>query len=136
MAKILIVDDVEIITNLIEHVVCDFGECDKTYRGDDALKIFGEAQEAKKPYDAVFLDYNLPGIRGDDLIVLLKNLEIEAGDHRAAFFFISADPALSDNRKVQLSKPRQIIKKPFRAEEIVAAMHDAGFLRMVGKPEG
>jgi PAS domain S-box-containing protein len=63
--RILVMDDEVAIQRLSQRMLARLGyECDTCGDGDEAVRLFGDAYRAGRPYDAVILDLTIPGRRG------------------------------------------------------------------------
>jgi two-component system chemotaxis response regulator CheY len=64
--KILVVDDFDLVRTMLRRALGDLKitNIDDSRDGDEALRKIGEAIKGGKPYGAVFLDWNMPGTNG------------------------------------------------------------------------
>lgn len=70
-AKILIVDDFELMRTMLKRALGAIGFSNFVEAADISVadQLMMEATEAKRPFSIVFLDWNLPGGTGYDLLV-------------------------------------------------------------------
>lgn len=77
--KILIVEDEEISSTVLENMLNTLGKCDVAVNGKEALSIFSSALKAKTPYDLVCLDIKMPEIDGLDTLKMIRATEEKFG---------------------------------------------------------
>ncbi|MBV8060106.1 MAG: response regulator [Alphaproteobacteria bacterium] len=93
--KILIVDDHflarQIVTNVLrEH---NIEAVDTATNGNEAKEAICNAFEQHKPYDIVFLDWNMPGMEGIDV---LAHFRADSRFNKTAFVMLTAAADQSD----------------------------------------
>ena len=107
MAKILVVEDEQIINDLIvKHLTLVGHVCLSAYEGVEALSLIREYQP-----DLIILDVMLPGLDGFDLAKLITNVPI---------IFVTAKNNLSDKLKGLSLGAEDYIVKPFEMQELLA----------------
>lgn len=107
MAKILVVEDEQIINDLIvKHLTLVGHTCLSAYEGLKALEIVRE-----DPPDLVILDVMLPGLDGFDLVKLIGNIPV---------IFVTAKNNLSDKLRGLSLGAEDYIVKPFEMQELLA----------------
>ncbi len=107
-ARILVVDDEEVTTNLLRDFLTDLGyrvEVAKT--GEDALKA---AQES--PFDLVITDVRMPGISGIELIQAVSDINIDT-----CFVVITGYASLETAIAAVKGGAYDYVSKPFNLEE-------------------
>jgi PAS domain S-box-containing protein len=110
-AKILVVDDEQVIRNLVERVLTDEGyEIDTVDNADDALKTI----EGKR-YNLILLDIKMPGIDG---VELYRRIERIAKSLAQRVVFITGDIMAVDTEKFLSETKVAHIDKPFNAEQL------------------
>ena len=64
--KILIVDDFDMIRMLLKKSLTEIGfsNFEEACDGDQGLQLLNEAHDSGKPFDLVFLDWNMPKVTG------------------------------------------------------------------------
>lgn len=79
--KALVVDDVESNALLLEILLNDVGvsNVSTAYDGLRALDMFSEALAAAEPYTLVLLDYIMPQMEGQDVVMHIRAKEQEMG---------------------------------------------------------
>lgn len=76
VCKILIVDDDEEIIEMLSEVIQVLDIFDETPEIDSAIDgDLGLYKLVNKPYDIVFLDYQMPGADGNEVITRIRNQE-------------------------------------------------------------
>ena len=107
MAKILVVEDEQVINDLIvKHLSLVGHVCFSAYEGVEALSLIREYQP-----DLVILDVMLPGLDGFDLAKLITNVPI---------IFVTAKSNLDDKLKGLSLGAEDYIVKPFEMQELLA----------------
>ena len=107
MAKILVVEDEQVINDLIvKHLTLVGHVCLSAYEGVEALSLIREYQP-----DLIILDVMLPGLDGFDLAKLITNVPI---------IFVTAKNNLSDKLKGLSLGAEDYIVKPFEMQELLA----------------
>ncbi len=107
MAKILVVEDEQIINDLIVKHLCLVGHtCVAAYEGVEALELIREHQP-----DLVILDVMLPGLDGFDLVKLVGDVPV---------IFVTAKSNLADKLKGLSLGAEDYIVKPFEMQELLA----------------
>jgi two-component system copper resistance phosphate regulon response regulator CusR len=112
--RILIVeDDPKVARTLVNGLEADRFAVDLAATGDDALHLVAEID-----YDAVILDWNLPGVNG--LAVLQR---LRKSGSRARVLFLSAHDEVADRVAALHSGADDFMTKPFSFEELRARLH-------------
>lgn len=73
--KILIVEDDFASRKFILNFLSDYGECDVTVDGMEAVDAFMMAQEDQTPYDLICLDVMMPVMDGYQVLKTIRELE-------------------------------------------------------------
>ena len=120
MARVLIVDDTDIVRKALEVAVRRMGhEAEST--SDPRLAI--ELAIAHHP-DLALLDYRMPGMSGAALFVALKKA---LGAECPKVLFVSATPA--EDLRGELPSPDLalvgIVKKPFHLDDLARVVDEA-----------
>lgn len=112
--RILIVeDDPKVARTLVKGLEADHFAADLVADGDEALHLVTEVD-----YDAVLLDWNLPGANGIAVVQRLR----KAGS-RARVLFLSAHHEVADRVAALRSGADDFMTKPFSFEELRARLH-------------
>jgi len=108
-ARILVMDDEEIILSTIREMLSDTGvTVDTATDGDEAVKIYRRSMEESEPYDAVILDLTIPGGRGGRETI--RKL-------------IDIDPEV-----------RAVVASGYSNDDVIANYSEYGFLACICKP--
>ncbi len=115
-AKILIMDDEEIVRSVVISMLEHLGfEGVTAEDGEEAIRLYGEAAETGKPFDAVVMDLTIPGGMGGELAVK----HILALDDKAKVVVSSGysnDPIMAEYRNYGFCAA---ISKPFQIDELI-----------------
>lgn len=107
MRKILIVDDDINIGNMLEEVLTKEGYCvSRAYSGTEALLVLAHT----KP-DLVLLDLMLPGLSGEEVLPLIKEIPT---------IVVSAKVDVTGKVKLLLGGAVDYVTKPFNTKELLA----------------
>jgi CheY-like chemotaxis protein len=119
MARVLIVDDTDIVRRALEIAVRRMGHAAvSTSSPGDAL-----AMARSEPPDLALVDYRMPGMTGAELF---RSLRVELGARCPKVLFVSATPPEEIARMVEtVGPPAGYVKKPFCLEELVRKVGDA-----------
>ena len=74
-SKILVIDDFELMRAMLKNALADIGisGVDEAEDGAEALKMLNAAFEARKPYDVIFCDWNMPVMTGIQLLEAVRS---------------------------------------------------------------
>jgi PAS domain S-box-containing protein len=110
-AKILVVDDEQVVRDLVKRVLVGEGyEVDTVDNADDALKKI----ESKR-YNLILLDIKMPGISGVELYGSIQKI---ARSLARRVVFITGDVMAADTEKFLSETKATHIAKPFNAEQL------------------
>lgn len=73
--KILIVDDVPLIRNMLEHILKPYGEIDVAEDGMQAINKVTQKIKENQPYDLISLDILLPFVDGVEVLKKIREVE-------------------------------------------------------------
>ncbi len=112
MARVLIVDDTDIVRKALELAVRKMGhEAESASDGMLALEM-----AVARPPDLALLDFRMPGMDG---VTLFGELRSALGDRCPKVLFVSATPADEVRAKAGASLiPAGYVKKPFQLDEL------------------
>ena len=113
MARVLIVDDVEIVRKALEIGVQKMGhDADGASDPFQALEIARE-----KPPDLALVDYRMPGMDG---VTFYESMRQALGDRCPKVLFVSATPPDEVSRKLQPRglHPAGFVRKPFHLDDL------------------
>ena len=117
--RILVMDDEEIVRDVLGKILQRFGyDVEFARDGMEAVDVYRAAIDSAKPFDAVIMDLTITGgMGGIEAIELLRLIDPDAKAIVSSGY--SDDPVMSDFRKYGFDG---VIAKPFRAEELSAAL--------------
>jgi len=121
--KVLIVDDEEMSLFLLEMILMDKGisHLDKAQNGREALEMY-EDSLCETPYDAVFLDIQLPDINGLEVLKRIRQVE-DGADYRATIIMATGDSSLETIQKSLIDfDADDHVSKPYCRDEIHEAL--------------
>ena len=117
--NILVMDDNEGIRELAHEALTFFGyKVEVACDGAEALKIFSEANECKRPFEVVILDLTVPGGLGGKEAIQ-KFLEIDPGVKAIVSSGYSNDPVMSNYKDYGF---KGILTKPYNPHELMTAI--------------
>lgn len=129
--KILIAEDDFTSRKFLFKFLSQYGECDLTVDGLEALDAFLISLKEKKPYDLICLDIMMPKVDGVKVLQTIRNLEKESGislTERAKVIMITA---LGETEYVKQSFEigcEAYAAKPVDTEKLVEVMRKLGLL--------
>jgi CheY-like chemotaxis protein len=121
--KILIVDDEEMSLYLLEMILMDEGvsHVDKAQGGREALEMYEDAL-CEAPYNAVFLDIQLPDVNGLEVLKRIRYVE-DGADYRATIIMATGDSTLETIQKSLIDfDADDHVSKPYNRGEIHEAL--------------
>ena len=98
--RILIAEDDFISRKFMLRFLSQYGECDITVDGMEAVDAFTMALESNEPYDLVCLDIMMPALDGYQALKGIRDLEKEKGIPEEKQAKIIMTTALSEGRNV------------------------------------
>lgn len=98
--KILIAEDDFASRKFMLRFLQQYGECDVTVDGDEAIEAFKMALEDEEPYDLVCLDIMMPGVDGYEALKQMRQYELLNNIPEEDRVKIIMTTALNDGRNV------------------------------------
>jgi two-component system, OmpR family, response regulator len=129
MARILVVDDTEIVRKALEVAMRRMGHVAMAAAdGEEALALALQA-----PPDLALVDYRMPGMDGVELFARLRQ---ELGERCPQVLFVTATPrAEVAERLGPVGRPAGFVKKPFRLDDLLQtvdrALEDGAAVRLL-----
>jgi CheY-like chemotaxis protein len=119
VARVLIVDDTDIVRKALEVAVSRMGHA--AVSTNDAVEALAIAQ--KHPPDLALLDFRMPGMDG---AMLYRELKESLGDRCPRILWISATPADEVEAKTAATGPTAgFVKKPFHLDDLIRSVDQA-----------
>lgn len=120
MARVLIVDDVEIVRKALEIGVRKMG-----HEADGASDPFQALEIARaNPPDLALVDYRMPGMDG---VAFFDSMRRSLGERCPKVLFVSATPPDEVKKKLQPRglEPFGFVKKPFHLDDLWKVLEEA-----------
>jgi CheY-like chemotaxis protein len=119
LARVLIVDDTDIVRRALELAVRKMGHL--VVSTSDAIEALAMAR--KQPPDLALLDYRMPGMDG---ATLYEEMRASLGERCPKVLFVSATPPEEVARHVEpRCHPVGYVKKPFHLDDLTRLVGDA-----------
>ncbi len=119
MARVLIVDDTDIVRKALEMAVRRMGH--ETVSTSDSMEAL--AMAVNDPPDLALVDFRMPRLDGAELYEELLSL---LGDRCPKVLFISATPPEIVAKSVEKwGRPAGYVKKPFHLDDLIRVVEDA-----------
>lgn len=116
MARVLIVDDTEIVRRALEVAVTRMGHV--VASSSDAVEALAMAQ--REPPDLALIDFRMPGMDG---AMLFKALKASLGDRCPRILWVSATPADEVAMKTAaIGLAAGFVKKPFHLDDLIRSV--------------
>ena len=119
MARVLIVDDTDIVRKALEKAVQRMGHT--TMSSSDSVQALAMAVES--PPDLALVDYRMPRMDGAEL---WEEMRASLGERCPKVVFISATPPDVVKKSVErVGEPAGFVKKPFHLDDLVRSVASA-----------
>ena len=120
--RVLVVDDNTTNREILHHFVVSWGMLNgSASSGEQAIKLLSDAHESGRPYDAVLLDYQMPGMDG------LQVAERIHSDGRFAYLKIILLTSMGQPDSAEKLRAQQIaysLTKPVAHADLMACMQN------------
>ena len=130
--KILIAEDDLVSRKILSKILSEYGECDITVDGIEAVDAFLMAWEEGEPYDLLCLDIMMPKIDGIKALKTIRDIEKKQGIKKEQRVKVMMVTALSDRETIKKSYQagcEAYIAKPIDMEKLVSALNGMGFYK-------
>ncbi len=99
--RTLLAEDDFASRKFMEKYLSQYGECDVTVDGEEAVNAYMIAMEDGNPYDLICLDVMMPVLDGYQVLKAIRNMEAERGIKKADRVKIIMTTALNEERNVK-----------------------------------
>lgn len=79
--RILAVDDDPVSLAKLKAILKSFGPCEACTSGLEAIMKFKEAHEKSEPFDLITLDIDMPGLKGQEVVGMIRDWEKKNRQH-------------------------------------------------------
>lgn len=119
--KILVCDDQPVIRNILRRSLLDIGITDvvEGEDGHEAMEFLAKAAESEKPFDVVFMDWNMPRKNGFQVLEFCRAHEKLK---KIPFIMITAERDKAQIMKALAAGVSDYIVKPFSAAIIISKL--------------
>lgn len=127
--RMLILEDDFFHRKLMMRLLMQFGECASAATGPEAVNVFTKSLEQNQRFDVVFLDIMVPGMDGQKVLKVLRELEHQRGidhEHRARIVMVTA---LSDKQNITAAYQENCdayLIKPYDEAKLVDTLKKLG----------
>ncbi|MBW7996155.1 MAG: response regulator [Candidatus Glassbacteria bacterium] len=117
--NILVMDDDEMVCDIAGHILTHLGHsAEFVYEGEEAVRLFGQAENNGKPFDLVILDLTIPGgMGGKQTVVRLREINPEVKALVSSGY--SNDPVLTNHSRYGFDG---VVTKPFNVDGLRKSM--------------
>lgn len=130
--KILIAEDDFASRKFMLRFLQQYGECDVTVDGEEAIEAFTMAIEDEEPYDLVCLDIMMPGVDGYEALKKMRQFEKENQIPEENQVKIIMTTALNDGRNVMKAFSLGCVAyagKPIDKEKFESELEKLGLIK-------
>ena len=127
MLKILIAEDDFVSRRLMLKFLSEFGDCDVTVDGLEAVEAFTMAIEGDTPYDLICLDIMMPALDGYRALQQMRQIEEEHGIPKEKAARVIITTALNEGANVNRAFDLGCVayaSKPIDKEKFEASLRD------------
>ncbi len=129
--KILLAEDDFASRKFMDKYLSQYGECDATVDGEEAVNAYLMALEDEEPYDLICLDVMMPVMNGYQALEAIRKDEAERGVEKEDRVKIIMATALSGERVVEKAKKLECeayAGKPIDVEEFDNILRNLGLI--------
>ncbi len=127
--RILIADDHMVYREILKTMLRPYGECVTVEDGEQAVRTFQEALQAKNPFKLVLLDIQMPNLDGQEALLQIRKLEkralgptLDIKEYACIIMQTSLDDPESLITAFKKGHCNGFINKPVDREELLAKM--------------
>lgn len=129
--KILIAEDEYVSRKFLYKFLSNYGECDVTVDGMEAIEAFLMALEEEEPYQLICLDIMMPEVDGLKALKTIRNLEEERGipkEKRAKIIMTTALNYTKEVNEAFEAGSEAYAAKPINTEKLLEVMKKLGLI--------
>lgn len=130
--RILIAEDDYVSRKFLFKFLSDYGDCDLTVDGMEALDAFMMAIKEKAPYDLVCLDIMMPKLDGVKTLKGIRDIERKEGVKDSKRCKIIMTTALNDVKTINKTYDQDceaFAVKPINTEKFLEVMRRLGLIK-------
>ena len=101
--KILLAEDDFASRKFMDKHLSQYGQCDVTVHGEEAVDAYMMALEDGEPYDLLCLDVMMPVLDGYQVLKAIRNIETQRGIPKEKRVKVIMTTALNNERNVKLA---------------------------------
>ncbi len=129
--KILIAEDEYVSRKFLYKFLSNYGECDVTVDGMEAIEAFLMALEEEEPYQLICLDIMMPEVDGLKALKTIRNLEEERNipkEKRAKIIMTTALNYTKEVNEAFEAGSEAYAAKPINTEKLLEVMKKLGLI--------
>lgn len=129
--RILLAEDDFASRKFMDKYLSQYGECDTTVDGEEAVAAYFMALEDEEPYDLVCLDVMMPGLTGYEVLETIRKDEKERGVKKEDRVKIVMATAVSGERNMKKARELEcegFAGKPVDVKEFDKMLKNLGLI--------
>lgn len=129
--KILIAEDEYVSRKFLYKFLSNYGECDVTVDGMEAIEAFLMALEEEEPYQLICLDIMMPEVDGLKALKTIRNLEEDRNipkEKRAKIIMTTALNYTKEVNEAFEAGSEAYAAKPINTEKLLEVMKKLGLI--------
>ena len=138
--RILVVEDDYISRRLLCRYLEAFGTCEEAVNGHEAIDFIRRALAADQYYDLICLDIMMPGMDGQQALVLLREMEVENGRPLGRGAKVIMTSAMEENQYILQALNASAdgyVVKPIEKRKFIETLKEVGLdMERVPNPVG
>ncbi len=136
--RILVVEDDYISRRLLCRYLEPYGMCEEAVNGHEAVDAVRRAIDAGEQFDLICLDIMMPGMDGQQALVILRQMEAENGMPIGKGAKVIMTSAMEDNQYIMQALNASAdgyVVKPIEKRRFIETLKETGLLmEMPAKP--
>jgi two-component system chemotaxis response regulator CheY len=129
--RILVVEDDYISRRLLCRYLEPFGTCEEAVNGHEAIDAIRRALAADQYYDLICLDIMMPGMDGQQALVLLREMEVENGRPLGRGAKVIMTSAMEENQYILQALNASAdgyVVKPIEKRKFIETLKEVGLV--------